>query len=178
MLNCLTKIESAVKVMKDRDAQQAASLRLPCASMLFSMKTSRQNAKSGTLCLLMNARLFDAADRRDKVFALVGLTSDIDKSFVDYSKSYEDVTRDLNSMLLEGRIEPTTGSVLDVWSLITREENDEIAEPSWVVDILKPRNSKSTNASVMTFYPSREPHIVRKTELQFSGEHGKKVSFT
>ena len=167
-----------MKTIKDKDERRAASFRLSCASVLFWMKNARENAESGTLYLLINTRWFDAADRRDKVFALVSLTSDIDESFVDYSKSYGDVMRDLNLMLLEGRIEPTMGSVLDVWSLITRDEDDEIAEPSWVVDVFRPQNFQSTYTSMMTFYPSKEPHIERKPELQLSEECGKKVRFT
>ncbi|KAI4940484.1 hypothetical protein J4E86_010864 [Alternaria arbusti] len=115
-------------------------------------------------------RWFDATDPRDKVFALVGLTSDLDKSFVDYSKSYEDVMKELNIMLLDGGIEPTMGSVFDIWSLLTREEDEEITEPSWVVDLFKARYSMST--AMVTGYPSMEPEIERKPEIHFPTEDG------
>ena len=178
MINCVIYTQDAVEAFKDQDTRRAARLRLPCASILFLIKEARENAESGTLYLLKKTHLFDAADPRDKVFALVGLTNDIDKSFVDYSKSYEDVMRDLNLMFLKGRIEPTMGSVLDVWSSITREEDDEIAQPSWVVDIFKPQSFEYMYTPLVNFYPSREPHVVRKPELQFSEEAGEKVSFT
>ena len=178
MINCVLYTQDAVISFKDQDARRAARLRLPCAGNLFLIKEARENAESGTLYLLKKTHLFDAADPRDKVFALVGLANDIDKSFVDYSKSYDDVMRDLNLMLLEGRIEPTMGSVLDVWSSITREEDDEIAQPSWVVDIFKPQSFEYMYTPLVNFYPSREPHVVRKPELQFSEEAGEKVSFT
>jgi len=178
MINCVLYTQDAVISFKDQDARRAARLRLPCAGNLFLIKEARENAESGTLYLLKKTHLFDAADPRDKVFALVGLANDIDKSFVDYSKSYDDVMRDLNLMFLEGRIEPTMGSVLDVWSSITREEDDEIAQPSWVVDIFKPQSFEYMYTPLVNFYPSREPHVVRKPELQFSEEAGEKVSFT
>ena len=178
MINCVLYTQDAVISFKDQDARRAARLRLPCEGNLFLIKEARENAESGTLYLLKKTHLFDAADPRDKVFALVGLANDIDKSFVDYSKSYDDVMRDLNLMLLEGRIEPTMGSVLDVWSSITREEDDEIAQPSWVVDIFKPQSFEYMYTPLVNFYPSREPHVVRKPELQFSEEAGEKVSFT
>jgi len=178
MINCVLYTQDAVISFKDQDARRAARLRLPCAGNLFLIKEARENAESGTLYLLKKTHLFDAADPRDKVFALVGLANDIDKSFVDYSKSYDDVMRDLNLMLLEGRIEPTMGSVLDVWSSITREEDDKIAQPSWVVDIFKPQSFEYMYTPLVNFYPSREPHVVRKPELQFSEEAGEKVSFT
>ena len=178
MINCVLYTQDAVISFKDQDARRAARLRLPCAGNLFLIKEARENAESGTLYLLKKTHLFDAADPRDKVFALVGLANDIDKSFVDYSKSYDDVMRDLNLMFLEGRIEPTMGSVLDVWSSITREEDDEIAQPSWVVDIFKLQSIEYMYTPLVNFYPSREPHVVRKPELQFSEEAGEKVSFT
>ncbi|KAI4941266.1 hypothetical protein J4E91_010843 [Alternaria rosae] len=117
---------------------------------------------------------FDATDPRDKVFALVGLTSDIEKSFVDYSKSNEDVMKELNLMLLDGRIEATMGSVLDIWSLLTREEDNEITEPSWVVDLFKIQDSMYT--PMMTGYPSTSPEIERKPEIHFPTEDGNELS--
>jgi len=167
-----------MQVFKDKNVRRAASRRLPCASMLFLIKTSRENAASSTLYLLKRTILFDAADRRDKIFALVGLASDIDESFVDYSKTYKDVMKDLNIMLLEGKIEPTMGSVLDVWSSITRKEDDEIAEPSWVADIFEPQSCEGLYTPIMDVYPSNEPLIERKPELRFLEVDGQKARFT
>ena len=78
---------------KDEHAQQAAEKRLANAHVLFVIKYAREHAMSGTLYLLTATRCFEATDRRDKIFALVSLTSDIDRSFVDYSKSYEEVIK-------------------------------------------------------------------------------------
>ena len=178
MINCVLYTQDAVISFKDQDARRAARLRLPCAGNLFLIKEARENAESGTLYLLKKTHLFDAADPRDKVFALVGLANDIDKSFVDYSKSYDDVMRDLNLMLLEGRIEPTMGSVLDVWSSITRKEDDEIAEPSWVADIFEPQSCEGLYTPIMDVYPSNEPLIERKPELRFLEVDGQKARFT
>ncbi|KAI4629053.1 uncharacterized protein J4E87_003313 [Alternaria ethzedia] len=172
MTNCVHKTLAAVRAIEDVHVRRSASFKLLCASVLFSIKKARDKAEIGTLKLLIRTRWFDATDRRDKVFALVGLTSDINQSFVDYSKSYEDLMRDLNLMLLEGRIKPTWGNVLDVLSLITREEDDEIAEPSWVVDVFKPQNFEGSYTPVMGGYPSKEPHIQRKPELRFPEEYG------
>ena len=178
MTNCVHKTLAAVRAIEDVHMRRSANFKLLCASVLFSIKKARDRAEIGTLKLLIRTRWFYATDRRDKVFALVGLTSDINQSFVDYSKSYEDLMRDLNLMLLEGRIKPTWGNVLDVLSLITREEDDEIAEPSWVVDVFKPQNFEGSYTPVMGGYPSKEPHIQRKPELRFPEEYGPEVSCT
>jgi hypothetical protein len=67
-------------------------------------------------------------------------------------------------MLLDGRIETTSGSVLDLWSCITRDEDDNLSGPSWVVDWLKLRDSLYT--PLITGYKSEYPMIYRKPEIQ------------
>lgn len=176
MINCVYRTQEAVKSFNDKDARRAGRFKLSCATTLFSIKYGREKALIGTLYLFMMTRWFDATDPRDKVFALVSLTNDIDKSFVDYSKSYEDVMKVLNIMLLDGRIEPTMGSVFDIWSLLTREEDEEITEPSWVVDLFKARYSMCT--AMVTGYPSIEPKIERKPEIHFPTKDGDEVSCT
>jgi hypothetical protein len=176
MVNCMYRIQAAIKAFEDPEARRLGRYKQSCATSLFSIQYARQNAMSGTLYLIMMTRWFDATDRRDRIFALVGLTNDIDRSFVDYSKSYDDVIKELNLMLLDGRIEPTMGSVLDVWSYIAREEDDEITEPSWVVDLFKKQDSMLT--PMMTAYPSSNSDIERKPEIQFPEEDGEMVGFT
>jgi hypothetical protein len=176
MITCVCKIRYAVRAMilNDEEAQRAAELKLQCAHVLYAIKYAREQAMSGTLYLFMMTRWFDATDRRDRIFALVGLTSDIDKSFVDYSKSYEDVIKELSLMLLDGKIEPTMGCVLDIWSFITRGEEGDITEPSWVVDLLNMQDSVYT--PMMTAYPSSKPVIERSPEIQFLERDGTVVS--
>lgn len=176
MINCVYRTQEAVKAFNDKDARRAGRPKLSCATVLFSIKYGREKTMIGTLYLFMMTSRFDATDPRDKVFALVGLTGDIEKSFVDYSKSNEDVMKELNLMLLDGRIEATMGSVLDIWSLLTREEDDEITEPSWVVDLFKIQDSMYT--PMMTGYPSTSPEIERKPEIHFPTEDGNEVSCT
>jgi hypothetical protein len=161
---------------KDEHAQQAAEKRLANAHVLFMIKYAREHAMSGTLYLFTATRYFDATDRRDKIFALVSLTSDIDRSFVDYSKSYEEVIKELNLMFLDGRI-GSMGCVLDIWSFTTRAEEENITQPSWIVDLLKVLDSKYT--AMMTAHASYEkPMIERTPELQFVERDGKEVRST
>lgn len=176
MTNCVYRTQAAVKVFKDKEARRAGRFKLPCAAILFSIKHAREKGMSGILHLLMTTHWFDATDQRDRIFALVGLTSDLDKSFVDYSKSIEDVMRELSIILLDGRIEPTTGSVLDIWSSLTRKENDDITEPSWVVDFLKVQDTM--HWPMMLGYPSIKPEINRKPEVLFSKGHRDEVCST
>jgi hypothetical protein len=156
---------------KDEDAQQAAEKRLTNAHVLFMLKYARERALSGTLYLFMVTKCFDATDRRDRIFALVSLTSDIDRSFVDYSKSYEEMIKELNLMI------GSMGCVLDIWSFITRAEEEDIAQPSWMVDLLKVLDFKYT--PMMTAYATYEkPMIERTPELQFVDRNGKEVRST
>ena len=171
-------VQAGVKAMawKDEDAQQAAELKLGNAHVLFMIKYARERAMSGTLYLFTMTRWFDATDRRDKIFALVGLTSDINMSFVDYSKSYEEVIKELNIMFLDGRI-GSMGCVLDIWSFITRAEEEDIMQPSWIVDLLEVLESRYT--AMMTAYASHEkPMIERTPKLQFVERDGKEVCST
>jgi starch phosphorylase len=137
------------------------------------IKYAKDKGTSNILYLLISTRYFDATDPRDKIFALVGLASDIDESFVDYSKSYEDVIRELSHMSLDGRIEATAGCVLDLWSFITRKEDDNITEPSWVVDWLRLKDSQYT--PMMDAYPPTKLVIQRFPEIQFLKKGVKEV---
>lgn len=135
-----------------------------CAGRLWGFKTFRDQGLSGILWHLLITRCFDATDARDKIFALVGLTSDVSEDFVDYSKSYEDVIHELSHMVLDGRIPTTSGSTLDLWSCITRDEEDDLQGPSWVVDWLKLRDSLYT--PMMSQYESEKPTIQRSPEVK------------
>ena len=164
MKRCTLRMVTAVFASRDEDTRWARRLKFSCAATLSMLKHKREHAITNTLYLLLNTRWFDAKDPRDKVFALVGLTNDIGKSFVDYSKSHEDVMRELNSMLLDGRVNSTEGSVLDVWSLHTREEYGEITEPSWVVDFSKLPNSIYRPMTLA--YPPLRSEVERKPKIQ------------
>lgn len=125
------------------------------------------------LQLLLFSHCFDSTDPRDKIFALIGLASDIDEDFVDYSKPYEDLIKDLSHRFLDGRIRTNTGSALDVLSCINRTEDEELAGPSWVVDWLKLQNT--LYSPLMGQYPSESPVIKRSPEVKFVQEGSKEV---
>jgi starch phosphorylase len=165
MWNCTCKTQLATTVLEDKEAEGIGRSKLMCAGRLGSFKSLKDNGLSGILWLLLLTRCFHATDSRDKIFALVGLASDIGEEFVDYSKSYDDVVRELSRMLLDGRIETTSGSVFDLWSCITRDEDDDLAGSSWVVDWLKLRDSLYT--PLMSQYGSDLPTIHRKPEIHF-----------
>ena len=144
------------------------------AARIFAIKDSRERGTNGILDLVMLTPRSEATDPRDKVFALVGLASDIDNSFVDYSKSYKDLMRELSSMVLNGKIRPLAGNVLNVWSLITRGENDAITYPSWVVDLSKLKSD--IHLPMTSADSSRRPGTNREPEIQFPDGEGKQVS--
>lgn len=140
-----------------------------CAGRLWVIKTSRDYGLSYIAWFLLSTRYFDATDSRDKIFALVGLASDIGEEFINYSKSYDDVIRELSHMFLDGRIETTSGSVFELWSCVTRDEDDDLFGPSWVVDWLKLRNSPYT--PLMSQFQSECPAIHREPDIHFSEAH-------
>ena len=136
-----------------------------CAGVLWGFNASREQGLDGILWYLLTTRYFDATDPRDKIFALVGLAGDISEDFVDYSKSYTDVAQGLSRMVLEGRVPSTSGSTLDFLSCITRDDDDDLAGTSWVVDWLRLKNSLYT--PLMNQFPSEAPTISRSSQIQF-----------
>lgn len=98
----------------------------------------------------------------------MGLASDVDASFVDYEKSYDDVVRELSKMFLTGAIELEDARALDIWSCISRHDDQEIERPSWVVDWRKVQDSLYT--PLLAGYPSSKPVIQLQPEVQFSSD--------
>ncbi|KAF7672488.1 het-domain-containing protein, partial [Alternaria burnsii] len=119
---------------------------------------------------MMRTSSFEATDPRDRMFALVGLMEDIDESFVDYSKSYQDLTQELSRMFLNGTIGSTVGSELDVLSLISRDEKHEFTEPSWVVYFRSRRSFQ--HVPLVWVYPSKKPVVNRNPDIQFTNGEG------
>ncbi|KAJ8118304.1 hypothetical protein OPT61_g689 [Boeremia exigua] len=166
MSNCNVKIQLATTALPDKNVQGAARSKLMCSGRLWGFKNFREIGVTGIFWNLLITRSFDATDPRDKIFALAGLATDVGEDFVDYSKSYEHVIRELSHMLLDGTIPTTSGSALDIWSCITRDDDDELDGPSWVVDWLKLRDSLYT--PLMSQYVSEKPAIQRRPEVVFS----------
>ena len=165
MTNCTTKTSLGTTVLKDKKAEGTGRSKMMCAGRLWSFKIAKENGMSGILWFLLITRCFDATDPRDKIFALVGLVSDVSEEFIDYSKSYDTVVREFSHMLLDGRIETTSGSIFDLWSCITKDEHDDLSGPSWAVDWLKLRDSGYT--PLMSQYQSDHLTIHRKPEIHF-----------
>jgi hypothetical protein len=117
------------------------------------------------LRLVYSTRAFGATDPRDKIFALVGLASDIDESFVEYGKSYQDVIKELSRLIVSGRVVAEDCGALDIWSCITRDEHEEIETTSWVVDWCK--LEKSLYTPLLQGYPSERAVIERRPEVKF-----------
>jgi starch phosphorylase len=166
MSNCTVKTGFGTTVLKDKNAEGIGRSKMMCAGRLWGFKSVRDIGLSGIMCLLLITRYFEATDSRDKVFALVGLASDVGEDFVDYSKSYDTIVQELSHMLLDGRIEITSDSVFDLWSCITRDEDDDLSGPSWVVDWLRLRDTSHT--PLMCQFQSDNPMIHRKPEIHFS----------
>ncbi|KAG9204366.1 Non-essential glycogen phosphorylase [Epicoccum nigrum] len=165
MHNCNIKTQIATTVLEDDKAQYIRRLKLICAGHLWGFKASREQGPNGMLWYLLVTRYFDATDLRDKIFALVGLVGDFTENFVDYSKSYADVVQELSLMVLEDVIPNTSGSMLEFLSCITRDEHDDLAGVSWVVDWLKLKDSLYT--PLMNQFTSEAPTISQSSEVQF-----------
>jgi hypothetical protein len=156
------------------EKDQARIYRMRCAPCLQDIKSLRERGSIDALNLMMRTSSFKATDPRDRMFALVGLMEDIDESFVDYSKSYQDLTKELSRMFLNGTIGSTMGSELDVLSLISRDEKHEFTEPSWVV-YFRSRNSFQ-HVPMVWSYPSKKPVIKCNPDIQFTNGEGDGVS--
>ncbi|KAH7385338.1 heterokaryon incompatibility protein-domain-containing protein [Phaeosphaeria sp. MPI-PUGE-AT-0046c] len=149
-------------------------LKMSCAGKLQALRYTKAGGWCSMTNLLLLTRWFEATDKRDKMFALVGLANDVDPSFVDYELPYEEVVANLSKKMLQGRVGANGGSVLDIWSSIEREGGKEIPEKSWMVDWTQLGNSLYT--PLMVDYASESPIITRPTELEFSkDEHGKEL---
>jgi hypothetical protein len=166
MWNCHTRLQIATTALADPEVQAKGRLKLVCAGRLEALKAVREQGNQGIIYLLLLTRCFDATDLRDKIFALVGLASDVDEAFVDYSKSCEEVLTQLSRVVLDGSVETDTGCALDIWSCITRDADEELDKPSWVVDWLTLKNQLYT--PLMGRYPSRKPFIQRAPDIQFT----------
>lgn len=176
MHNCNTKTQIATTVLEDKNAQGIGRSKLMCAGRLWGFKASREQGLDGMLRYLLTTRYFDATDPRDKIFALVNLAGDVVEEFVDYSKSYADVVQELSRMVLEGRVPSTSGSTLDFLTCITRDEDDDLAGTSWVVDWLRLKDSLYT--PLMNQFPSEAPTISRSSEVQFLDTEDGEVCIT
>lgn len=174
--NCSVKTQLATTDMGDLEAETSGRAKLSCAGRLWVVKMAAEMKMDGIKHLLCFTHCFDATDPRDKIFALVGLASDIDEDFIDYSKSYQEIIEDLSRRFLDGRIETDGCFTLDVWSCISRSEDDELTGPSWVIDWSKLHHS--LYGPLMASYPSKDSLIKRRPEIRFAKEADKEVSRT
>lgn len=174
MPNMNGKTQLATTALNNKEAEGIGRSKMMCAGRLWGFKLFKDKGQSGILWNLLVTRCFDSTDPRDKIFALVGLSSDIGEDFVDYSKSYEEKVQELSRMSLDGRIENINGSTLDVWSCLTRYQGEDLSSPSWVVDWLKLRDSLYT--PLMGQYGSEQPMIHRVPEIRFAVADGRDVS--
>lgn len=118
--------------------------------------------------LLHATRNFEASDPRDKLFALVGLASDLSEDFVDYSKDLKDRVTELSRLFLSGNLESASNQ-LDLLSCITRPGGEDETMPSWVVDwTLLGTNSLFT--SLCGAYPSEAPYVRGQSVVHFQDE--------
>lgn len=174
MTNCSVKTQLATTEMADKEAETVGRAKLSCAGRLWVLKNATELGMDDIVHLLCFSHCFDATDPRDKIFALVGLASDIDEDFVDYSKSYQQIIEDLSYQLLNGAIGIKKSSPLDIWSCINLTGVEELIGPSWVVDWSKLQYS--LYRPLMAQYASEQPVIARVPEIHFSKEDQKEVS--
>jgi hypothetical protein len=147
----------------------ANRLHITCAGRLEQL---RQGVARGEqipmIALLLATHSFQATDRRDKIFALVGLASDMDERFVDYSKDIKQVVTELSRMFLTGKL-LNFSSPLDVLTYITRPDGEHEDLPSWVTEWTL-RSDSSLFTSLVTAYPTKAPFVTDEPILHFEDE--------
>lgn len=118
--------------------------------------------------LLSATRNFEATDPRDKFFALVGMASDVEEEFIDYSKDVGQIVTELSRRFLTGKLECLT-SPLDILSFISRPNGEGEDLPSWVTDWLL-LGISSLYTPLAGAYPSEAPYVQEDPVLEFEDD--------
>jgi hypothetical protein len=88
----LEYVKDALGALKDLSTQPAdMATYYSLRELYFLSAMIRHGQPPSILQLLVSTRMFKATDPRDKIFALVGLASDVDSNFIDYNLSVADV---------------------------------------------------------------------------------------
>lgn len=138
-------------------------------------KEKAEGDQLNMLSLLLATRCLQATDRRDKIFALVGLASDMDESFVDYGKDIREIVTELSRMLLGGQLD-SLPSPLDVLSYITRPDGEREDLPSWVVEWTL-FSDRSLFVALAGVYPTEPPYVTEKPIMHFEDEKVRLASY-
>ncbi|CAO2650783.1 Nn.00g020750.m01.CDS01 [Neocucurbitaria sp. VM-36] len=93
-------------------------LQLGCAGRLETLRQVNGHMSLGVYELLILTRYFQSTEPRNKMFALVGLASDIDAGFVDYSLDFRSVSINLSKRFLTGRTQ-SPEHPLDILSCVS-----------------------------------------------------------
>jgi hypothetical protein len=117
---------------------------ISCTIVIGRLKIAHGLANNGDWTLLELLRLtrkYNAADERDKVFALHGVVTNLSSisAAVDYSKSWEEVCTDV---AVHELMQKRTLSILADAGICTYSKNPEL--PSWVADWSHDNERKTT----------------------------------
>ena len=97
---------------------------------LWALKYMIDTGVALKICqLLMNSRVFKATEPRDRIYALIGLCSDVSNTFIDYDKHIEDVQIEIAKICMLNL--ESWGSM--IFSYVDREHHSDHL-PSWVPD--------------------------------------------
>lgn len=118
--------------------------------------------------LLSATRNFEATDPRDKFFALVGIASDMEEEFIDYSKDVGQIVTELSRRFLTGKLACLTNP-LDILSFISRLNGEGEHLPSWVTDWML-LGISSLYTPLAGAYPSEAPYIQGNPILEFEDD--------
>lgn len=126
---------ASISAQEERDkSAQVTLLSSHCGKPLHFqnavyMSQFRESARYLTMRdLLLSTIEYEASDPRDKMFALVGISSDIHPSFVDYTLSKRDVLIKLSQIMLQDGL---PSSLAQLGKVVPRSES---GLPSWVAD--------------------------------------------
>ena len=121
----------------DSDLKMVSGLRATgiYASMYYDLrKLYSTNGHINLLYLLWLTRVLESTEPRDKIFALVGLTEDVENEFIDYEQTLRDILINLADRILTNDLAILIGSK-PLCLLSYAEARPQSSDlPSWVPD--------------------------------------------
>lgn len=96
--------------------------------------------------LLVKGRSLQSTDKRDRVFALVGLCSDFDASLIDYAKSFEERLVRLATKHIHGLLASSDPSLVYVYLCMVHKNESLEGRASWARSYEFPTSFRSLDS--------------------------------
>lgn len=112
----------------ERERQQIQAPVIHATKMAYLWQVLKQHGSLNLQTILEITKAFQATDERDKVFALVGLSSNADPEFISYGKGLDTIFLQIARNALAS---PGSGEH-DYLSHISKQSAEKAGVPSWV----------------------------------------------